>query len=80
VTGSYSKSEITDNEESQNAVACALGYACKARAPIGCAIVCVHRNDEGGLIHIKAAIVDGETIKANVFYTLDENGEFAEAE
>ena len=48
---------------------------------LGCGICLVERGEWDGetypIKHIKAAIVDGETIKPNVWYTL-KNGEFVE--
>ena len=79
-TGDQSSSEITaaDDGRKLHAVAAAYGEDSKARAPEGCAIVCVYRNDDGELIHIRASKVGDNDIKPNVFYTLDENGEFTE--
>ena len=75
-TGCYSTSEISDREESQHAVAIATGYESKARAPMGCAIVLVNRGDDGVIQHIRASKVGENGIKPNVWYSLDENGEF----
>jgi len=83
-TGSYSTSEIKANDGNtlQHAVAIATGYQSKARSPIGSAIVCVYRNKEGHILHIKAAkvgeTINGITIKPDVFYTLNESGDFTE--
>lgn len=64
-------------------VALAAGYECKAMGALGCAICCVERGEWDGetlpIIAVKAAIVDGEKIKANTWYRL-ENGEFVEAD
>ena len=50
---------------------------------LGCAICCVERGGWNGetypIIAVKAAIVDGEKIKADTWYRL-ENGEFVEVE
>ncbi|MBV8060537.1 MAG: collagen-like protein [Alphaproteobacteria bacterium] len=67
-----------DDVSAQHAVAMATGCASKARAPEGSAIVCVYRNDEGELIHIRASKIGENGIKPNVWYSLDENGEFIE--
>jgi len=77
-TGNYSSSEIIDNKEKQNAVAVAAGGSSKARAPKGSAIVCVYRDDEGNLIHIKSSLVGENGIKPNTWYSLDESGSFIE--
>lgn len=62
-------------------VAMVTGYQSKAKAGLGSAIVVAERGDWNGetypLINIKAAIVDGEKIKADTGYTL-KNGEFVE--
>ena len=64
-------------------VALAAGRECKAMGALGCAICCVERDDWNGetypIIAVKAAIVDGETIKADTWYRL-KNGEFVEVE
>ena len=64
-------------------VAIAAGYDCKAMGALGCAICCVERGERDGesypIIAVKAAIVDGETIKADTWYQL-KNGEFVEVE
>ena len=44
---------------------------------IGCAICCAELDDDGNNIGIAAAIVDGEKIKADTWYTV-KNGEFIE--
>ena len=62
-------------------VALAAGYKCKAMGALGCAICCVERGEWNGktypIIAVKAAIVDGEKIKAGTWYQL-KNGEFVE--
>ena len=64
-------------------VALAAGLECKAMGALGCAICCVERGEWDGntypIIAVKAAIVDGETIKPDTWYRL-ENGEFVEVE
>ena len=64
-------------------VALAAGYECKAMGALGCAICCVERGEWDGetypIIAVKAAIVDGEKIKADTWYRL-QNGEFVEVE
>ena len=55
-------------------VALAAGFCCKAKGALGCAICVVERGAWDGetypIINIKAAVVDGETIKADTYYTL----------
>jgi hypothetical protein len=64
-------------------VALAAGIGCKAKGAIGCAICCVERGEWNGKTHpivaVKAAIVDGEKIRADTWYQL-KNGEFVEVE
>lgn len=64
-------------------VALAAGYERKAMGALGCAICCVERGKWDGEAHpiiaAKAAIVDGEKIKADTWYQL-KNGEFVEVE
>ena len=64
-------------------VALAAGLECKAMGALGCAICCVERGEWNGetypIIAVKAAIVDGEKIKADTWYRL-KNGEFVEVE
>jgi hypothetical protein len=59
--------------EGENSVACGLGYQSKARASKGSAIVLAEKDMDGNLINIKAAIVDGEFLKANTLYQLINN-------
>ena len=63
-------------------VALAAGFGCKAKGAIGCAICVVERGNWDGetypIINIKAAIVDGDIIKADTYYMLI-NGAFVEA-
>ena len=62
-------------------VALAAGLECKAMGDLGCAICCVERGEWDGetypIVAVKAAIVDGERIKADTWYQL-KNGEFVE--
>ena len=62
-------------------VALAAGLECKAMGALGCAICCVERGEWDGntypIIAVKAAIADGEKIKSDTWYRL-ENGEFVE--
>ena len=66
-----------------DSVAIATGCQSKARAGLGSAIVLCERGKWNGstypLINIKAAIIDGEKLQADTFYTL-KNGEFVEVE
>ena len=75
--GYHSAAEVGGGES----VAMVTGYKSKAKAGLGSAIVIAERGDWNGetypLINIRAAIVDGEKIKADIWYTL-RNGEFVE--
>ena len=77
--GYHSAAEVGGGES----VAIVTGYKSKAKAGLGSAIVIVERGDWNGetypLINIKAAIVDGEKIKADTWYIL-KNGEFVECD
>ena len=76
-SGTGSAAEVSNGDS----VAIVTGYNSKAKAGLGSAIVIAERGDWNGktypLINIKAAIVDGEKIKADTWYTL-KNGEFVE--
>ena len=76
-TGDRSEAEVAGD----GSVAIVTGSDSEAKAGLGSAIVIVERGEFNGktypLINIKAAIVDGEKIKADTWYTL-RNGEFME--
>lgn len=78
-TGNCSAAEVSNGDS----VAIVTGYNSKAKAGLGSAIVIAERGVWNGkiypLINIKAAIVDGEKIKADTWYTLI-NGEFVECD
>ena len=78
-TGPYSSSQILRSDEAQRAVAIATGYYSKARAPESSAIVLVHRNEHGEIVHIRASKVGENGIKPDVWYRLDDACEFVEA-
>ena len=79
VTGNYSQAAVGKG----GSVAIANGYQSKAKASLGSAIVVCERGEWNGqkypLIGIKAAIIDGEKLKADTFYKL-QDGEFVEVE
>ena len=84
-TGDWSAATNTGNRSAakvsgKHSVAAALGENSKAKAGAGGAIVCVYRNDDGDLIHIKASKVGENNIKADTWYTLDSDGEFVEVD
>ena len=78
-TGYRSAAEVSGRDS----VAIAAGAKSKVRGAIGCAIVCVERGEWNGetypLLAICSAIVDGEKIKADTWYTV-KNGEFTEVD
>ena len=65
----------------KSSVAVSTGINGKAMGAIGCAICLVERGEWDGetypIVSVKAAIVDGQSIKADTWYTL-KNGEFME--
>ena len=67
----------------KSGVALAAGVDGKAKGALGCAICCVERGEWDGetypIIAIKAAIVDGDSIKPDTWYML-QNGEFTEVQ
>ena len=76
-TGYYAHSAV----KGKNSVAVAVGRESSAKACKGSAIVLAEYGEWNGkeypLIGVKSAIVDGETLKADTYYTL-KNGEFVE--
>jgi len=77
-SGDYGAAQASGKE----AIACGLGYACKASGALGCWIVLAEREDyklNYQIKQVKTAKVDGTSIKADTFYKLV-NGEFVEAE
>ena len=64
----------------EKGIACARGNGCKVKGGLGAVLVLVEENeDDYGISAWKAEVVDGERIKADTFYKL-ENGEFVESE
>ena len=61
-------------------VALGAGFQGKAMAAETGAIVLVYRNTDDEIIHIRASKVGENGIKPNVWYSLDEEGEYVEAE
>ena len=84
-TGDYGAASSTGSRGAasstgKHSVAMACGYEGRAMAGDTGAIVLVHRNDDGDLIHIRASKVGDNGIKPGVWYQLDAAGEFVEAE
>ena len=64
----------------KHSVACALGESGRAMASETGAIVLVHRNADGEIVHIRASKVGENGIKAGVWYSLSQDGEFVEVQ
>ena len=84
-TGYWANAATTGNlanaaTTGEHAVAAAIGTEGKAKASVGGAIVLCYRNDNGHLIHIRASKVGENGIKPDVWYSLDDVGEFIESE
>lgn len=58
-------------------VAMTTGFFGRVMGDIGNAIVCVERRDNGEIVAILAGIVDGETLKPGVWYTV-KDGQWSE--
>ncbi len=70
-TGDYSTSEVLGNESTKgNASAIATGYAGRVKAPLGCALFLVERDDVMNIINVWSGIVGKKNIKPNTWYTL----------
>ena len=75
-TGYWAHAEVSGKES----IASALGIKGKAKGALGCWIVCVeweNKNEGWHIKCVKAAAVDGEKIKADTWYML-QDGEFVE--
>ena len=55
------------------------GFYGRVMGEIGNAIVCVERGDNGEIATILSGIVDGETLKPGVWYTV-KNGQWVEVQ
>ena len=63
----------------EGCVAMATGFYGRVMGEIGNAVVCVERKTNGEIAAILSAIVDGETLKPGVWYTV-KNGEWVEVQ
>ena len=63
----------------KSCVAMTTGFLGRVMGDIGNAIVCVERRDNGEIADILAGIVDGETLKPGVWYTV-KDGEWVEVQ
>ncbi|EBG9511781.1 hypothetical protein FJT31_16675 [Salmonella enterica] len=75
-TGNLSAAEVSGSQS----VAASLGIEGKARASEGGAIVLCYRDEDGELIHIRASKVGENGIMPDIWYQLNEDGEFVECE
>ena len=75
--GSASAGESGSASAGENGIACCRGG--KVKGGLGCAICCAEVDGYGNNIGIAAAIVDGDKIKADTWYTV-KNGQFVEVE
>ena len=73
-TGNYSVATISGKDS----VAIVTGKGCKAAGALGCWMVLTERDEDMHIVGMETVRVDGERIKANVYYTL-KNGEIIEA-
>ena len=75
-TGDYSAATV----EGKESIAVCTGYKGKARGSFGCWIALAEWGEDGEhIVDFRSARVDGEHIKADVFYTL-KGGDFVEAD
>ena len=75
VTGLYGKASAIGNQ----CVAVAWGQDSLARGSVGNWLVVSERDDDGNIIDAKIVRVDGEAVKENTWYTL-QNGEILDVE
>ena len=73
-TGDYGAASATG----ESSVAAATGWNGRAQGAEGCAIVLVHRDDYGKIIHLRASKVGDNGIKPGVWYKLSSDGHFVE--
>ena len=73
-TGDQGAASATGDES----VALSTGYMGRAKAASGSWIVLAERDDNGHILGMRCAKIDGEVLKPNIFYTLLD-GEFVEA-
>ena len=79
-TAASSGEESTAASSNKNAIAVACGKNAKAKGVIGSYIVLTEwNNEQTELLHARMERIDGETLKPDVWYKL-ENGEFVECE
>lgn len=69
----------TASADGDQCIAVAWGEESRARGKLGTYIVVSERDDDGNIIDAKIVRVDGESVKENTWYTL-QNGEISEVE
>ena len=74
-TGNRSAATNTGNRSAaavsgDDSIAFVSGYQSKAKGAKGCWLVLTERDDGMHIVDVQAVMVDGETIKADTFYTL----------
>ena len=74
-TGSFCRAKA----EGKASIAVANGYKSKALGAMGCYLVLTEYDDDRNFLWAKMTLVDGSTVKENVWYTL-QGGQFVEAE
>ena len=84
-TGDYGAASATGGRGAASAtgaqsVSLSAGWQGKAMASETGAIVLAYRNNSCEIVHIRASKVGENGIKPNVWYSLDENGEFVEGD
>lgn len=62
--------DTTSEVWGKGSIAAVFGFNCKARGSLGCWLVLTERGYYRDILDIRAVKVDGETIKANVWYAL----------
>ena len=65
--------------EGKESIAIVTGRGSRAKGALGCWLVLTERDEEWHILGVKAAKIDGETIKADTWYRLV-NGEFTECD
>ena len=72
-SGDFSKCEVSG----KNSIACSIGYQGRAKASLGSWIVLSEFSDNGDIVCVKSAKIDGKKLKADTWYKLD-NKKFTE--
>jgi len=67
-TGDYGAASATGNQ----GIAVATGYMSKVKASLGSWIVLVERDDNWNILDVQSALIDGEKLKPDTWYTLKE--------